>query len=43
MFVFGAQSFTYLMADPHQDTTEFLHLANALMEHFLEIIAQLRH
>ena len=31
----GTQSFTSLMADLRQDITEFLHLAGALIEHFL--------
>ena len=40
----GAQSLTSIMADLRQDIkTEFLHLAGAFMEHFLEGIAPLRH
>ena len=39
-----AQPFTSLMADLHQDINRvFLHLAGALMEHFLEGIAWLRY
>ena len=41
----GYQSFTSLIADLRQDInrTECLHLAGALMEHFSEGIAPIRH
>ena len=42
-----SQSFTFLMADLHQDINQvvgtYLHLEGTLMEHFLEGIAPLRH
>ena len=40
---YGAQSFTNLMANLRPDINSVLHLAGALMEHFLEGIAPLRH
>ena len=44
VFQFRSQSFTSLMADlPSRHKTEFIHLACALMEHFLGGIALLRH
>ena len=42
-FRYMAQLFTSLKVDLCQDIKEFIHLADALMEHLLEEIALLRH